>query len=121
MNKTVIIGASSNPNRYAFRAASDLNRHHHETILLSIHPGEISGKKFLLLSDKPQLESIDTVTMYINPIHQAEWMEYILSLSPRRIIFNPGTENTAFTKRASEQGIETIAACTLVMLATNQY
>lgn len=119
--KTVIIGASSNPNRYAFMAAQDLKAHKHEIVPLSIHRGEVANEEFISLRNTPEIQDVHTVTMYINPTHQKEWEDYILSLKPNRIIFNPGTENHTLETRATSEGIETIRACTLVMLATNQY
>lgn len=69
----------------------------------------------------PKLNEIHTVTLYIGPQNQPNWIDYLLSLKPKRIIFNPGTENPEFIKKASEEGIEVVQACTLVMIASNQY
>lgn len=121
MKKTVIIGATDNPARYAYLAAQMLTEYHHEIIPLGINKGEVMGKKILDLREKPSIENVDTVTLYIGPKHQAEWYDYILSLHPKRIIFNPGTENDEFEKKAEDQGIEALEACTLVMLRSRQF
>mgnify|MGYP001181451274 FL=1 len=118
---TVIIGATPNPMRYAYFAAQKLNRHDHPILPLGIKKGQVEGIDILDLRRRPALENVDTVTMYINPIHQAEWEDYILSLKPRRIIFNPGTENPRFASKANSIGIETLNACTLVMLSAGTY
>lgn len=119
--KTVIIGASNNPNRYAHIAAERLSRHEHPIIPVGIKKGNVLGIDILDISQKPVIDDVDTVTMYINPQHQIEWEDYILSLKPRRIIFNPGTENPSLAQRAQAQGIETENACTLVMLSVGNY
>lgn len=119
--KTAIIGASENPNSYAFLAAMNLKSKSHDIVPLSIHEGEVANIKFQNLRVKPEIADIDTVTMYLNPSNQAEWENYILSLKPNRIIFNPGAENAPFANKAMKQGIETLNACTLVLLQTNQF
>ena len=74
-----------------------------------------------IVTDFPAVEDVHTVTLYLNPQRQAEHYDYILSLQPSRLIFNPGTENLEFQRLAEERGIETVVACTLVMLSTGQY
>jgi len=119
--KTVVIGASPNPSRYAYQAAELLKKYGHEFVPVGIKRGEVLGKLILDIRTRPSVNQTDTVTLYIRPELQSEWGDYILSLSPRRIIFNPGTENPEFEKRANALGIETEKACTLVMLHTNQF
>jgi len=121
MKKTMIVGATTNKGRYAYLAAEMLNDCKHEIVPIGIKKGEVLGKEILDLKQKPKVEGIDTVTLYIGPDHQPEWYDYLLSLKPKRIIFNPGTENRAFEQLASKQGIEALQACTLVMLRSNQY
>jgi predicted CoA-binding protein len=121
MKKTVIIGASDNPSRYAYMAAEMLTQHGHEFIPVSNKKGEVLGKAILPIQEKPAISDVDTVTLYLGPRHQPEWYDYIISLNPKRIIFNPGTENSELEKLATKQGIEPIEACTLVMLRTDQY
>lgn len=119
--RTVIVGASENPSSYAYLAANNLKSKDHEIIPISIHSGSVLGQSFLDLNSRPSIAGVDTVTLYINPYHQAEWEEYILSLRPKRIIFNPGTENYSLKAKAAENDIETVFGCTLVMLNTGQY
>tara|TARA_B110000046_G_C12970205_1_gene388578 strand:+ start:915 stop:1280 length:366 start_codon:yes stop_codon:yes gene_type:complete len=118
--KTAVIGASSNPRRYSFLATNMLRENEFEVLPLGIKAGEINGKAIIL--DWPStIADLDTVTMYIRPNNQPEHYAYILGLKPRRLIFNPGTENPEFSALANLQGIETIEACTLVMLRTSQF
>jgi predicted CoA-binding protein len=119
--KTVIIGATPNSSRYAYLAAEMLTEYDHEFVPVGIKKGELFGKQILDIRIKPVVADVDTVTMYIGPQHQPEWYEYIIGLKPRRIIFNPGTENYEFETLARENNIEPIEACTLVMLRTGQY
>lgn len=119
--RTVIIGASDNPSRYSFLATSKLLEHGYEAIPLGIRQGSIDGTKIENLAEKPTLSNVDTVTLYLNPTNQKQWQEYILSLKPKRIIFNPGTENQEFETSANSKGIETLRACTLVMLSIGNY
>ena len=119
--KTVIIGASEKTYSYAFLAAMNLTSKMHEIVPLSIHDGEVADIKFLNLHDKPKIPDVDTVTMYLNLTNQLAWEDYILSLKPKRIIFNPGAENASLAAKALKQGVEVLNACTLVMLQTNQF
>jgi len=121
MKKTVIIGATPNPSRYAYLAASMLSQYKHEIVPVGIKRGEVFGKEIKDITKRPDIQNVDTVTLYIGPQHQPEWYNYILSLKPKRIIFNPGTENEEFEKLAEDTGIEALEACTLVMLRTNQF
>ena len=121
MKKTVVIGASPNPGRYAYKAAFDLNDHGHEFIPVGIKKGVLHGKQILDIRTSPAVTDVDTVTMYIGPQHQPPYYDYILSLQPKRIIFNPGTENPEFEKLAQAKGIETEEACTLVLLSIGSY
>ena len=119
MKRTIIIGASENPERYAYKAMTSLKNHGHEVIGLGIKEGEVAGSK--IITSKPELKDIDTVTLYIGPQNQPDWIDYLIGLKPKRIIFNPGTENPAFFKKASESGIDCIEACTLVMLSIGNF
>ena len=121
MKKTVIIGATTNPARYAYLAARMLTEYQHEIVPVGIKDGAVFGKEILDIFEKPKIEDVDTVTLYIGPQRQGEHMDYILNLNPKRIIFNPGTENDEFIRRAEEKGIEALEACTLVMLRSRQY
>jgi predicted CoA-binding protein len=121
MKKTVIIGATPNPSRYAYLAAQMLTEYNHEIVPLGIQKGNVSGKEILDIRQRPAVNNVDTVTLYIGPQRQPEWYDYILSLKPKRIIFNPGTENDEFEKMAEEKGVEALEACTLVMLRSHQF
>ena len=117
--KTLIMGASESPIRYAYLAAERLLAYGHEIVQIGKTPGQVFNEP--ILTGKPDLQGIDTVTLYLNPQNQQPYEQYLLDLQPRRIIFNPGTENPAFEQKARRQGIETIRGCTLVMLGTRQY
>lgn len=119
--KTVIIGATPNPSRYAYLAAQNLTDRDHPIVPLGIKKGEVFGNTIQNIYDKPAIADVDTVTLYIGPQRQPEWYNYLLSLKPKRIIFNPGTENTEFEQMAESKGIEVVEGCTLVMLRTGQY
>lgn len=119
--KTLIVGATTNPSRYAFFAAKMFAEKQLDFIPIGIKNGEVFGKEILDLRARPELEDIHTITLYIGPSHQEEWMDYLIGLKPERIIFNPGTENPEFFKKAAEAGIEVLPACNLVMLSTGQF
>jgi predicted CoA-binding protein len=120
VKKTAIIGASSNPERYSFLATKMLQEYNHKVVPLGIKKGLCAEVE--IITDWPtQIEDLDTVTMYLGPKNQPEHYQYILSLKPKRIIFNPGTENAEFSALAQLKGIETVEACTLVMLRTQQF
>lgn len=116
---TVVIGASPNSDRYSYKATFSLQQHQQPVFPIGIRHGQINGLD--IITDKPQLENIDTVTLYVGPDNQGPWMDYIFSLKPKRIIFNPGTENPEFEALAESKGIEALEACTLVLLSINQY
>jgi|SRR6185437_4058851 len=117
--KTLVLGASPNPNRYAYSAVVSLLAHGHEAVPLGIKKGSINGLE--IKNGFPELMGIDTVTLYLNPKNQQNWYGYIMGLHPRRIIFNPGTENDELRQLAEKNGIQTINACTLVMLSTGTF
>ncbi|MEL6558310.1 MAG: CoA-binding protein [Bacteroidota bacterium] len=121
MAKTLILGASTNPSRYAYLAFNDLSDYGHEVVPVSIKKGKLRDVKFLDLHEKPMIDDIHTVTLYIGIFNLTPWIPYILSLKPKRIIFNPGTENPELITLAKDAGIETVIGCTLVMLRTKSY
>jgi len=112
--KTLVLGASPNQTRYSYKAVRLLKMYEHEVVPLGIRNGLIAGEKIVL--GKPHYTDIHTVTLYVGIERQKEYYDYILSLKPQRIIFNPGTENDEFEKTAKEKNIETVINCTLVML-----
>lgn len=98
-----------------------LKEYGHPFVPVGIKNGAIFDVKIEDLRKKPAINEVDTVTLYIGPQHQPEWYDYIVSLKPKRVIFNPGTENQAFENKLENKGIEAIEACTLVMLRTGQF
>jgi hypothetical protein len=119
MRKTLVVGASENPERYSNKAIRALVSHQHEVVAIGLREGEVAGVSFD--SEKKQFRNIDTVTMYIGPQNQPDYYTYILNLKPLRVIFNPGTENPEFIAQLKAAGIQSEIACTLVLLATGQY
>ena len=119
MKKTLILGASTNPSRYSNLAAQRLVSHGHPIINVGLKAGEVAG----VTIEKPELihTDLDTITLYLGPQNQPEYYDYILKSKPKRIIFNPGTENFEFERLAGNRGIEVVEACTLVLLRTGQY
>lgn len=116
---TVVIGASPNADRYSYKATVSLQNHQHTVYPIGIKKGFINELE--IINTKPELLDIDTITLYIGPENQPQWYDYIVSLKPKRIIFNPGTENSELLAIAQTNGIETEIACTLVLLSINQY
>ena len=120
MNKrTLVLGASSNESRYSNIASKMLQEYHHTVIPVGNKSGKIGDLEIMVVP--PIEKNIHTITLYLNPSRQEAYFSYILALNPQRIIFNPGTENVTLSQLANEHGIETIEACTLVMLRTGQY
>ena len=117
--KTLVLGASTDSSRYANRAIKLLRAHNHDVVAVGLDEGNVAGVD--IIHDIPGEEKIDTVTLYLNPKRQTAYYNKILNLKPRRIIFNPGTENSELEKLAAENGIKTEEACTLVLLNTGQY
>jgi predicted CoA-binding protein len=117
--KTLVISASPEPTRYSYMAIAMLREHSHPVIAIGKRSGKVSDVE--IQKDSVAEKDIDTITLYINPTFQKEYYDYLINLHPKRIIFNPGTENPELTTLANEAGIETLEACTLVMLRTGQY
>lgn len=117
--KTLVIGASDNPQRYSFLAIKELRLHDHPVVAV--------GRKKTVVGDvnieteKKAFSDLDTVTLYLNPGNQKDYYDYILSLRPKRLIFNPGAENEELFNLAKSSGIKPLEACTLVLLSTNQF
>lgn len=117
--KTVVLGASTNPSRYSFIAINRLKNHGHEVVPVGIKKGEVAGIE--IENKKLELEDVDTVTLYLGPKNQPEYYNYILELSPKRVIFNPGTYNPELIEKLEKNNIEAVDACTLVMLSAGTY
>ncbi len=117
--KTLVMGASENPQRYSYLALKKLLSHDHQVVAMGKKSGSLEGIR--ISTEKEIYPDVDTITLYLNPANQKQYYDYILSLNPKRIIFNPGTENRELASLARNNGIETLQACTLVMLGTGQY
>ncbi len=119
IKKTLVLGASSNPAQYSHLAVKKLLAAGHSVEAIGRDVFQIDGVQ--VANTKQQHEGIDTITIYLNKDRQKEYEAYLLSLHPKRIIFNPGAENPAFFAMASSAGIETIEGCTLVMLSVGSF
>ena len=119
MKKTVVLGASDNPARYSYLAVEKLNRYGHPVIAIGKKQGKAGNTK--IITERPDEKEVDTVTIYLNPQLQKQYYDYIFSLHPKRLIFNPGAENEELYDLAKAKGIEPVEACTLVLLSTGQY
>lgn len=119
MAETLVVGASENPERYAYKAVRMLREYNHEVIAFGNRPGKIGD--IAISTDWNSNWSPDTITLYVNSKIQEQFIDRIIALRPRRLIFNPGTENPEFQKLLKQNSIEVEEACTLVMLSTGQY
>lgn len=119
MKRTVVLGATENPSRYAYLAVQRLRRYGHEVVPVGLKEGEIEGLK--IYKGQPEVNDVDTVTLYVGPRNQQSLYDYIIRLKPKRVIFNPGTENPVLEEMVTSNGIEAIHGCTLVMLSTGEY
>lgn len=117
--KTLVLGASLKPNRYSNYAIQRLVANGHEVVAFGLQQGEVLGVK--IDTDLVPYEDIHTITLYLNPTRQKDYYHFVVSLKPERVIFNPGTENPELYKILKENNIPFEAACTLVLLSTNQY
>lgn len=119
MKKTLVLGASLKPSRYSNLAINRLVDNNHPVEAVGLREGKVAGIE--ITTEKENFENIDTVTLYLNAKRQVEYYDYIVSLKPNRVIFNPGTENPEFYEILKNNNIEVDIACTLVLLASNQY
>ena len=119
MKKTVVLGASDNPARYSYLAVEKLNRYGHPVIAIGKKEGQVGNTK--IITAHTDEKDVDTVTLYLNPQLQKQYYDYIFSLHPKRLIFNPGAENEELYDLTKAKGIEPMEACTLVLLSTGQY
>ncbi|MFN8274370.1 MAG: CoA-binding protein [Flavobacteriaceae bacterium] len=117
--KTLVLGATTKEDRYANRAIHALINHNHPVMAIGQQTGEVAGVK--IQTKMVPVKNIDTVTLYLNPRNQREYYNYIIEAEPKRVIFNPGTENPEFYQLLKSNNISVEEACTLVLLATNQY
>ncbi len=119
MKKTLVFGASLNPGRYSNRVIKRLVDHKVETEAFGLKTGNIEGVE--IHNSLDHFSEIHTISLYLNPSRQEQYYQDLIALRPKRIIFNPGTENPAFYQMLKDQDIEVEEACTLVLLATRQY
>lgn len=117
--KTLVLGASQNPSRYSNFAVKRLKASGHPVVAIGRRKGQIDDTE--IITEHPEMNDVDTITLYLNRNNQIPYYDYILSLQPKRIIFNPGAENDELADMAEQKGINPIEACTLVMLSTGQY
>ena len=117
--KTLVLGASLKEDRYSFKVINKLKENSIPVVAFGLRKGKVAT--ITIDTEMIPYENIDTVTLYLNPKRQEEYYNYIISLQPKRVIFNPGTENTDFVKLLQKNNIESEVACTLVLLAINQY
>jgi len=117
--KTLVIGASTNPQRFSYLAIKSLVKHNIDVVAIGLKTGNVDGVEITV--DKPVFEDIHTITLYLNAERQKEYFDYMISLKPKRIIFNPGTESGELLKLARANGIEPVFDCTLVMLNNGNY
>jgi predicted CoA-binding protein len=117
--KTLVLGASTKPARYSFLAIEKLVDKGHSVLAIGQNAGEVAGIK--IQTKAIPLKNIDTVTLYLNPLRQRDYYNYIVEAQPKRVIFNPGTENPEFYQLLKLNDIKVEIGCTLVMLSTNQY
>lgn len=117
--KTLVIGASEKPERYSNKAIKALRKHGHQVVAIAPREGQVDDVAFD--TEKKNYSGIDTVTLYLGPQNQPDFYDYVEKMKPRRVIFNPGTENSVFADRLKANGIETEEACTLVLLSIGAY
>ena len=117
--KTLVLGASTKPDRYAYLAITKLVEKGHSVLAIGNNPGEVAGVK--IQTKAIPLKNIDTITLYLNPARQRDYYNYIVEAKPKRVIFNPGTENSEFYQLLALNNIKVEVACTLVLLTINQY
>ncbi len=117
--KTLVLGASANPSRYSYLAVNKLREHKHPVVAIGRSTAVVADIR--VQAETSPIPDLDTVTLYLNPVNQKNYYNYILDQHPKRVIFNPGAENPEFEKILGEKGIQTMEACTLVLLGTGQY
>ena len=117
--KTLVLGATTKPERYAFRAINALVEKGHTVLAIGQNTGEVAGVK--IYTKAIPVKNIDTITLYLNPARQRDYYNYIVEAQPKRVIFNPGSENPELYQLLELNSIKAEVACTLVLLATNQY
>ncbi len=115
----MVLGASPNPVRFSYKAVKSLLRHDQQVVAVGFRKGEIEEQE--ILTGQPPIENVHTISIYIGSSRQTEYYDYIHSLNPERVIFNPGTINPGLMGQLKEDGVECVSECMLVMLSENQY
>ena len=119
LKKTLVLGASDNPARYSYLAVNKLREHGHPVVAIGKKISKVADVE--VQTEKTEIADLDTVTLYLNPSNQKAYYDYILSQHPKRVIFNPGAENRELEDILHTRGIQTIEACSLVLLGTGQF
>ena len=119
MKRTVVLGASPKPHRFSYKAVVELNLHNIPVTAIGFREGSILD--IPIIKSTPPIDNVDTLALYLGPKRQVDYYDYMLKLKPRRIIFNPGTENSELEDLAKKAGIQTIESCMLIMLQTGAY
>ena len=117
--KTLVLGASPNPDRYSYKAVQLLQDKEKDVVAMGINKGKIGT--ISIVSPSANVTDVHTVSLYLNPQRQEQYLDFILSLNPKRILFNPGAENPILATKLTQEGIAWENVCTLVLLSTNQY
>ena len=119
MGKVVVLGASPDQERYSYKAVKSLKKRNYDVVAVGNQPGDIMGE--VIHTDEPHVENVDTLVLYINARNQKQSYDYIFSLKPKRIIFNPGTHNDELQEMARRKGIQVVVSCALVMLGNDTF
>jgi predicted CoA-binding protein len=119
MRKIVVLGASPNPERFSYQAVQSLLQRNYTVIAVGIRPGFIGNLP--IVAGMPDVASVDSLLLYIGPGHQKDYYESIIKLQPKRVIFNPGTENPELIDLCKKARIEVVLDCSLVMLVTGRF
>lgn len=117
--KTLVLGASANPDRYSYLCIRKLREMGYPVVAVGLRQKTVGD--VVITAEKTHVPGIDTITLYLNASNQRQYYDYILSLKPKRIIFNPGAENDELVELAEANNIEPMDACTLVLLSSGQY
>ncbi len=116
---TLVLGASPNPIRFSHKAVKSLLRHNKKVVAVGFKKGEIVDEEILV--GQPHIDNIHTVSIYMGSSRQEDYYDYILSLKPKRVIFNPGTVNPELMGKLKDAGIEPVSECMLVMLSEDEF
>jgi hypothetical protein len=119
MIHVVVLGASPDPGRYSYRAVRQLVKRNYEVVAIGKKKGLIGD--ILIETGQPPIQDVHTILIYLSPHHQGEIFDYVLSLRPKRVIFNPGTESPEFEEILISHNVEVVHDCSLVMMAMDRF